>query len=159
LHGFDSIRCPEDYQEQVPPGDYESHESWITRSAAGEKNLLTAEPIRLFEPPNGSTTASKLIPYPNWFQQQVYPPLPAWIADLFLHRPGFLNGCAYWSVSPSIVKTSSTPGGILIGFENDAAYVGGWKQHMVESAMAVPDVLSRAAEIDTVLYLSLLFLL
>ena len=159
LHGFSTIRCPQDYQKQVPVGDYESHQPWIMRSTAGERNLITCEPIRLFEPTSGSTSASKLVPYTRSLQQQFQRGIQAWIADLFLRRPELLKGRAYWSVSPAVGKATFTSGGIPIGFENDAAYLGGWQQRMVESIMAVPGVLSRAADIDTVQYLTLLFLI
>lgn len=159
LHGFSSIRCPQDYQKQIPLSDYESHEPWILRSAAGEKNVITCEPIRLFEPTSGSTSASKLVPYTRSLQQQFQRSIQAWIADLFLRRPELLNGRAYWSVSPAAGKDTFTSSGIPIGFENDSAYLGGWQQRMVESVMAVLGILSRAGDIATVQYLTLLFLI
>jgi hypothetical protein len=128
------------------------------RSAAGEKNLLTCEAIRLFEPTSGSTSSSKLIPYTRSLQQQFQRGIQAWIADLFYRQPRLLNGGAYWSVSPSAVKNSYTSGGIPIGFDSDSGYVGGWRQRMVERVLVVPDSLRLATEMETVRYLTLFFL-
>jgi hypothetical protein len=158
MHGFRSIDSVEDYQKQVPVRDYDGHEEWITRTANREKDILTSEPVRLFEPTSGSTAASKLIPYTATLQQQFRCAIHAWIADLFLHSASLLNGCAYWSVSPAATTTGCTEGGIPIGFDDDAAYLGGWQQRLVESVMAVPSVLSRCSDLDTFRYLTLLLL-
>ncbi len=158
MHGFKSIRCVSDYQSRVPVRDYDGHQEWIDRAAAGEKQVLTGEPVRLFEPTSGSTGSSKLVPYTSMLQQQFSRGVQAWIADLFLRHPKLLTGRAYWSVSPMATKARYTSGGIPIGFEDDAAYLGGWQQRLVGRAMAVPGTLSRIESLDTVRYLTLLFL-
>lgn len=158
MHGFRSIDSVEDYQKQVPVRDYDGHEEWITRTAGGEKDILTSEPVRLFEPTSGSTAASKLIPYTATLQQQFRCAIHAWIADLFLRTPNLLTGRAYWSVSPVATRTRRTACGIPIGFDDDAAYLGGWQQRLVELVIAVPSVLSRCSQLDTFRYLTLLLL-
>jgi hypothetical protein len=159
MHGFRSIQSVEDYQKQVPVRDYDGHEDWIKRIAGGQKDTLTSEPVRLFEPTSGSTAASKLIPYTATLQQQFRRAIQAWIADLFFANPNLLTGRAYWSVSPAATRARRTECGIPIGFDDDAAYLGGWQQRLVESLMAVPSVLSRCSDLETFRYLTLLLLL
>ncbi len=158
MHGFGSVRCVSDFQNQVPMRDYDGHQEWISRAAAGEKRVLTSEPVRLFEPTSGSTDASKLVPYTSMLQRQFSRGVQAWIADLFLRHPELLTGHAYWSVSPVATKTRYTSGGIPIGFEDDAAYLGGWQQRLVDCVMAVPGTLGRIEALETVRYFTLFFL-
>jgi hypothetical protein len=91
-------------------------------------------------------------------QQQFRRGIQAWTADLFLHHPELLTGAAYWSVSPMAAEARYSSGGIPIGFDDDAAYLGGWQQRLVNSVMAVPGTLSKIHDMDTVRYLTLLFL-
>lgn len=157
-HGFHSIRSPQDFQQQVPLRRFDDYQDWITRIAAGEDNVLTKERVRFFEPTSGSTGASKLVPYTATLQQEFRRGIQPWVADLFLHQPDLMNGAAYWSVSPVATRQRFTSGGIPIGFDSDAAYLGGWQQRLVDSVMAAPAALSHILDMDMVRYLTLLCL-
>jgi hypothetical protein len=131
-HDFSLIRTVHDYQQAVPLRRYEDFEPWIDRIAAGEKHVLTADPVELFEPTSGSSGATKLIPYTASLQREFQRGIRAWIADLFLHDPQLMLGQAYWSVSPPVARRK-TAGGIPIGFDDDSAYVGGWQRRLVQA--------------------------
>jgi hypothetical protein len=63
LHGFDSIRSIEDYQNQVPVQDYESLKPYINRILKGEQKLLWPSDIHWFAKSSGTTSdKSKFIP-------------------------------------------------------------------------------------------------
>lgn len=49
-----------DFQKKLPLTTYEDYLPYIEKISKGEKNILTAEDVLLFEPTSGSTTASKL---------------------------------------------------------------------------------------------------
>ena len=160
-HSFASIRSISEFQRQVPIRDYDQHLPWINRTAEGSPNILTSEPIRLFEPTSGSSGLSgptKLIPYTASLQQEFQRAIQPWIADLFLHQPAIMGGQAYWSISPATNQTIRTSGGIPIGFENDTAYVGGFQQRLVQSVMAVPSALRLETESGEFQYKTLLHL-
>jgi hypothetical protein len=157
-HGFSSIRSVTDFQQQVPLRGYEQHQPWITRAADGLPNVLTREPVHLFEPTSGSSGATKLIPYTQSLQSEFQCGINAWIADLFLHHPKLLGGQAYWSISPTCAENKRTPGGIPIGFDDDTAYLGGWRTRLVRAVMAVPDSVRSASNQDEFSYLTLLYL-
>lgn len=159
-HKFASIRSAQEYQSRVPLRDYAAHQKWMDRAAAGEPSVLTRERIRLFEPTSGtgSPGATKLIPYTAALQREFQRGVQAWIADLFLHQPDLMNGQAYWSISPAITREQVTPGGIPVGFDDDAAYLAGWQQGLVRSTMAVPAAVRGTSEMDAFRYLTLLFL-
>lgn len=158
-HRFSEIKTVSDYQRRVPLSDYESFSSFIQRTASGEKNVLTKAAVRLFEPTSGSSGSEKWIPYNRPLQREFQAGIRAWIADLFLQEPSLLNGGAYWSVSPVLTEQRRTPGGIPIGFEEDAAYVGAWQKALVDSVMAVPSAVRQIRDIETFRYITLLFLI
>jgi hypothetical protein len=158
-HRFGSVKTIADYQNLVPLCDYESCSRDIQRIAAGERNVLTSEAVRLFEPTSGSSGAQKWIPYNRALQREFQAGIRAWIADLFLHEPGVLGGEAYWSVSPALTVQRKTAGGIPIGFEEDAAYVGALQRGLVDSVMSVPSEVRKIRGVDAFRYVMLLFLL
>ena len=49
-----AIRSVGDFQRQVPLRTYDEHQPYIARIAAGETNVLTREPVLMFEPTSGT---------------------------------------------------------------------------------------------------------
>jgi hypothetical protein len=131
-HAFSCIKTIYDYQQRIPLRTYEDFEPWIDRIAGGEPNVLTHEPVKLFEPTSGSSGATKLIPYTDSLQREFQRGIRPWIADLFLNHSELMNGQAYWSVSPAC-RTGFSPSKIPIGFDDDSAYVGGWQRRLVRA--------------------------
>jgi len=146
-HGFEGIRSVADYQRRVPTAPFEAFAPYVARLAAGEANLLTEEPVVLFEPTSGSTAATKLVPYTRSLQRELRRALFPWLADLYTSEPALLGGPAYWSVSPVAVEGRRTPGGIPIGFEDDTAYLGGVAGGLARAALAVPPDARRAPDV------------
>jgi GH3 auxin-responsive promoter len=157
-HGFDRIASVRDYQARVPVRSYDDYETDISRIAAGHHGVLTSERVRLLEPTSGSASATKLIPYTRSLQRQFQRGINAWIADLFVRNPGLMRGQAYWSVSPVMRPQTRTVGGLPIGFDDDAAYVGGWRRVLVDAVMAAPASLRRTHDIEAFQYRTLLSL-
>jgi hypothetical protein len=158
-HGFAAIRTVSDFQRQVPISTYDDIEPHISRIAAGEPNVLTAERVLLLQPTSGSTSSEKLIPYTHSLRRQFQCGVAAWIADLFARRPSVCQGRAYWSISPSLGPRRRTAGGIPIGFDDDAAYLGRLEQWALRHLLAVPGEVAQLPDIDSVRYATLLFLL
>ncbi|HEX9492268.1 MAG TPA: GH3 auxin-responsive promoter family protein, partial [Thermoanaerobaculia bacterium] len=131
-HAFSYIKTVYDYQQRLPLRTYEDFEPWIDRIAGGETNVLTREPVKLFEPTSGSSGATKLIPYTDSLQREFQRGIRPWVADLFLNYPELMNGQAYWSVSPAC-RTVFSPSKIPIGFDDDSTYVGGWQRRLVRA--------------------------
>lgn len=62
-HGFSSISSYEDFRQQVPVGDYETHKDLIHRMRQGEADLLWPGQCRWFAKSSGTTNdRSKFIP-------------------------------------------------------------------------------------------------
>lgn len=127
---------PEQFRARVPVRDYAGLESWIGAAADGEPNVLSREPVRLFEPTSGSQQL-KLIPYTAGLQKQYARGVAAWVGNLFGQIPALARGPAYWSVTPPPRRSQRTTGGFPIGFDDDAAYLGGWAASWVRRGLAV----------------------
>jgi hypothetical protein len=161
-HQFASIASARDYQDRVPLRTFEDLRPWLDRAAEGTPRLLTNEAVRLFEPTSGSTGASKLVPYTSSLQREFLRGIRPWLADLFTRHPTLMNGLAYWSISPVASTNRRTSGGVPIGFDDDAAYLG-WQRRLAQAVMAVPPDIAGAdgrciADIDAFRYATLLAL-
>lgn len=146
--GFDLIDDAGEYRRRVPLGNYDTLKNEVDKIAAGESNVLTAEPVRLLQPTSGSTTGRKLIPYTATLQEQYRRCISAWIGDLFRERPNVRRGRQYWSISPALDGPHITAGGVPIGFDDDAAYLGRWQQFVARKLLAVPGHVARIRQTE-----------
>ncbi len=156
---FAEIKSVSQYQKNVPLTTYDDYTEYIQRIGEGESSILTAEPVRMFEPSSGSTAASKLIPYTATLKSEFQRGIAPWIYNLYTNIPELQRGPAYWSVTPLIDGKRFTPAGIPIGFESDSAYLGLFGQWLVNSVMAVPNAVKNISDIDAFRYVTLLCLL
>jgi hypothetical protein len=158
-HGFARINTPCHYQARVPLSTSEDYAAPVGRIAAGRPNVLTAERVLLLEPTSGTTGGEKLIPYTASLRRQFQRGVAAWIANLFWHRPAVRRGRAYWSISPAFGPPRCSAGGIPIGFEDDAAYLGTLEQVALRRLLAVPYLVARLSDLTAFRYQTLLYLL
>jgi hypothetical protein len=158
-HGFLAIASPRAFQKRVPLSNYENCRDAISRIAAGEPHVLTRAPVRLLEPTGGSSGGEKWIPYTDGLRHQFQRGIAAWIADLFRHRPAVRRGRAYWSISPALGPSRRTTGGIPIGFDDDAAYLGGVERWALRRLLVAPSGLARCDDLEMFRNSTLLYLL
>ena len=158
-HGFDSIRSYEDFKERVPLMDYEDLEPWIEQIRRGEANVLTREPVTHLIPTSGSTGARKLIPFTAGLQREFNAAIGPWLINLLRQSPGIGGGPAYWSVTPVMSNACPENSAVPIGFDADTAYLGGTRQRLASTVMAVPDELRLVKDMDVFRYVTLLCLL
>lgn len=145
--------------QSLPLTTYENYLPYIERLANDEPNILTRDPVQLFELSSGSTSASKMIPYTRTLQREFRLALSTWIHDLYTHHPALMAGPAYWSISPLTSGPRRTPAGIPIGFEEDSAYLGSFGSVIESSLMAVPSFVKHIQDMDDFRYVALLYLL
>jgi hypothetical protein len=158
-HGFWRMRTPRDYRRGVALSTYEDYEGYVRRIAGGEPGVLTREPVTLLEPTSGTTGGEKLIPYTASLRRQFQRAVAAWVANLFGRRPHLRAGRAYWSLSPALGPRRRTAGGIPVGFDDDAAYLGAFEQRALARLLAVPQAVARLGDMETFRYATLLWLL
>lgn len=148
-HGFDAIRSLGDFRRRVPLARYDDLAPSVERIARGERGVLTVEPVTRLVPTSGSTAATKLIPYTRSLAREMRRGIDAWIAALAAEHPAAFLGPAYWGISPAVAEPAPSPGGIPIGFEDDAAYLGPIARRLQRLVQAVPPDVRDAADIDS----------
>jgi hypothetical protein len=145
-HGFARLRSPADYQKFVPLMTTDTLAAATERIAAGEASVLTAEPVLRLLPTSGTTAGEKLIPCTATLLEQFQRAVAVWIANLFWQRPAVRRGRAYWSISPALPPQRS-PGGLDIGFDDDASYLGKLEQAVLRHLLIGPPAEVRAASL------------
>lgn len=148
-HDFARLRSVADYQAAVPLSRWDDYADSIEQVAAGVPGVLTADRVRLLEPSSGSTAATKLIPYPASLAAEFQRAIQPWLFDLFTQYPKLRRGRSYWSVTPAATHPPTpVPGGIPIGFEDDADYLGPWAKRLMNAVFAVPSSVARMTTMD-----------
>jgi len=158
-HGFNSIRSYEDFTKRVPLMDYEDLEPWIDRIRRGEAKVLTCEPVTRLVPTSGSTGGRKLIPFTDGLQSELNAAIGPWLIDLLRQSPGIGGGPAYWSITPVMSNAGPEDSAVPIGFDADTAYLGGTRQRLASTVMAVPDELRLVKDMEVFRYVTVLCLL
>ena len=156
-HGFAEIQSYEQFARRVPLTDYETLTPWIDRIRRGEPRVLTHEPVSHLVPTSGSSGARKLIPFTAGLQREFNRAIGAWIADLYRAHPSLVLGTAYWSITPAIPQDRESSA-VPIGFDDDAAYLGGMKKRFVDAILAAPSELRHVSDMGAFRYLTLLSL-
>ena len=158
-HHFSTINSVEAFQGSVPIRSYEEMHPYIQRMVEGEERILLSEQIQRFALTSGSTQASKLVPYTkaliNEFQEGIDP----WVYYLFRSQPALLLGKTYWSVTPVGDRTSYTPGGIPVGFDDEQLYFSSLTRWVLGTVMISPSQLAQLRDMETFRYVTLRLLL
>src|ERR1700675_3600811 len=160
-HGLHKVRTPAEFARRVPIRNYDEMRPWIDRIRRGEPHVLTADPVTRLVPTSGSTAARKLIPYTASMHRQLNRAIRPWIFYLYRSYPRALLGPSYWSISP-VSEDAIHPAeesAVPIGFDDDSAYLGPFRQSLINASMAVPSELRQVASIDDWRYASALLLL
>ena len=145
-HGFAGCSDIVSFQSAVPVRGYDDLCPWIERVAGGEANVLTTAPVIAFEETGGTASGAKLVPYTAaglaGFRRAVLP----WLDELARRRPGAFGGRVYATISPATRQPRATPGGIAIGLDSDAAYLGAKLAPAFAAMLAVQPQLGRIAD-------------
>lgn len=157
-YGLDRCGSYAEFSDRIPLQDYKSLEPWIERIRHGEPNVLGCEPVTRLIPTSGSTGARKLIPFTVGLQQNFNTAIAPWMSELARQTPGLLGGPAYWSISPAI-RNAEEKGPVPIGFDDDAAYLGGLKGWLVRAALVAPEGVTSLRDKDEFQFATLLGLL
>jgi hypothetical protein len=158
-HGFRALADVRAYQQRVPLSRYEDYAGAVERIAAGRRGVLTRERVCMLEPTSGTTGGEKLIPFTASLRRQFQRAIAVWVHDLFRGRPAVRRGRAYWSLSPALGPPRRTAGGIPVGFEDDAAYLGLLERFALGRLLVVPPEVARLGDMETFRYCTLRCLL
>ncbi len=121
-HRYAEVTSPEDFRRRVPISTWDDVAPWVARLEAGERAVLTAEPVTLLERTSGSSGGPKHVPYTAGLLADFGAATGPWLDDVVRHHPRLLTLRQYWSVSPAARPPEVTPGGLRIGLEDDTEY-------------------------------------
>lgn len=158
-HEFARLHSVADFQGAVPISSYDGLAPWIERIKEGAPRVFTTESVLMFEKTSGSSAAAKYIPYTASLRREFQNAVRAWIFDLYSKTPGLSAGSAYWCITPLAREREVSRGGLQIGFETDAEYLGKVEQLFLRKLLAVPNAVARIVDLDTSVYATLRFLL
>ena len=136
-YGFEKIRGYKDFARRVPLMKYEDFKPYIEAMANGAENVLTSEPVLLFELTSGSSGGKKLVPYTPSLKREFRRGIKPWLCDIYTRLPKVRSGKSYWSITPVTEGKSRTSSGIPVGFEEDAEYFGAVEQGIMRRIFAV----------------------
>ena len=142
---------------RLPLTDYADYEPAIRAVREGRRCALTRDPVRCLQPTSGTTSAPKLIPFTAAAARELHAGLDAWIANLYLLRPGLFLATHYWSLSPNTAPPS-VASDVPVGFAGDWEYLGALQRRLARRLFAAPEALSRVTDPDAFAYLTLLAL-
>lgn len=145
--GFGDIESSDAFRARVPVTEYEDYRDHIERIAAGERRILTAEKVLLFEPTSGTSSGTKYVPYTEALRAEFERAIAPWIVSLFRDRPGLAATSSYWSISPAGAGPERL-GRMRVGFEDDSAYLGRMGRWVARRVMAVPPSVARSGDPD-----------
>lgn len=133
-HGLSAVASWEDVRRRVPVRTWDGLAPWVDRAVRGEAAVLTRDPITRFEPTSGTTSGRKLVPSTALARAELSRAVGAWVVDTYRSDPRLAGGPAYWSITPSL-PAERTPGGVAVGFDDDAGYLGGLGERLVRRAL------------------------
>lgn len=142
-HGYARLGSARDFQQRVPVASYESLEPWLSRIEAGEREVLTHEPVRLLERTSGSTRGPKLIPYTAGLLADFGAATSPWLDDVTRAFPRLLTLRHYWSVSPAGRAPTVTIGGVRVGLEDDTEYFDAATRFAMKRLFVVDGAVAR----------------
>ena len=150
-HGFDSIRCLDDYRQQVAINDYERLRPYVERAQNGESSVLTAEPVLMFTMTSGSTGLPKLIPVTETTRRNHRQLTRFWYYRALVDHPHLFSGKLLGVVSPAV--EGRTAGGIAFGAASGLIYQSSpsWIQH----AYAAPYEIAEVKDFEAKYYLTM----
>jgi hypothetical protein len=153
-HGFGAIRTAAEYRRAVPLRDYEGFRPWVQRAVAGERGVLTAEPVVALATTSGTTGEPKLVPVTASSLDRMSALVRLWMLRAHRDHPALLDGALLTVVSPAI--EGRTPAGLPCGAMSgllqrrlpsliQAAQAVPYAAHLIKECEARAHVLLRLA--------------
>ncbi len=155
---FDKITSAEAFQQSIPLTHYEDYLPYIEKISNQQNAILTHDPVILFEPTSGSSSASKYIPYTNSLKQEFQQAIHPWIFSLFRENPTLYRSRSYWSISPKL-NEERRYNQLRVGFENDSDYLGTLGKYCHHRVCVSDSSLSTPQDLNTFRNMTLILLL
>jgi hypothetical protein len=135
--GFSGLGSVDQYRKKVPLTTYDAISPYIEAMKNGEANILTAEPVKVFEKTSGAAAPSKYIPLTPLLLHEIHNATSTWLHDLYTAHPGLRRTTAYWAISSRNGAAERTAGNIPVGMADDTGYFSLLEQWFMRRIFAV----------------------
>ena len=132
------ISTVEDFKKRLPVVTYDDLAPWVERQRRCEANVLVNGKVAFYEKTSGSTGPAKYIPYTRALRRSFTDMFLVWAADIIERMPEVGSGKLYFSISPSFDEERVTPGGVPVGLEDDAEYLGPGLKNLLAPFLLMP---------------------
>lgn len=112
-HGFEAMRTVADFKRGTPIRSFAGFDPWVDRIAAGEKSVLTREPVIFFNKSSGTSGKPKLIPVTQTWVNETGRLRKIWGGRAADQHPPLMDGKAISIVYSA--EGGQTAGGIPYG--------------------------------------------
>ncbi len=146
-HGYEGVDSVEAFRARVPISTWADVAPWVQRIEAGERAMLTSEPVRLLERTSGSLTGPRHVPYTEGLLGDFGAATGPWLEDLFRTFPRLHRTRQYWSVSPVAREPEVTTGGVRIGLEDDTEYFDAATRFAMKRLFVVDGTVARERDV------------
>ncbi|MHC4957009.1 MAG: GH3 auxin-responsive promoter family protein [Planctomycetota bacterium] len=134
-YGFSGIASIEDWRERVPVVDYEAIRADVTRTFAGERNVLTAEDPVMYAQTSGTTGEPKYIPVTPSCRGQAHSDVQkTWLYHAETAHPGVFDKHIISLVSPAVEGRAPTG----VPFGSTSGHIYKTMPRIVRSRYAIP---------------------
>jgi hypothetical protein len=112
-HGLDRVSSLEELRARLPVAGFERVAPYVQRAAAGERRVLTRQPVIHLLETSGTTGPAKWIPVTKAWARGVSDAQTLWLLGLVREHPALAEGAALTLISPA--AKGHSPGGIPFG--------------------------------------------
>ncbi len=144
--GLEGTEGLAEFRATVPIADHAAHRPWLDRVEAGEKSVLTREPVLQLVQTSGTSGGPKRLPVTATWARSVANAQRLWVLGLLRDDEALAGGSAFSVVSPAVTGHSS--GGLAIGSNTGRMFLAQpfwvrWRAPVPYEAYGVPDVSLR----------------
>ncbi|MGC2062500.1 MAG: GH3 auxin-responsive promoter family protein [Thermodesulfovibrionales bacterium] len=143
-YAFSSIDSEKDFRNNLPVVEYSDIEPYIEQIKTGSRNVLTSEPVSLFNMTSGTTARPKYIPLTRQGKKRAGRLMRQWFSHALSDHPSLLDK-GFLSITGAAVEgrcESGIPYGSASGMINNSLPA------LVRSSMAVPAIVAEIADYD-----------
>ena len=143
-YAFSSISSEKDFRNNLPVVEYSDIEPYIDQIKMGIRNVLTSEPVFMFNMTSGTTARPKYIPLTRQGQKRTGRLMRQWFSHALSDHPSLLDK-GFLSITGAAVEgrcDSGIPYGSASGMINDTLPA------LLRSSFAIPAAVAEIADYD-----------
>lgn len=147
-HAFSSITSEKDFRNNLPVVEYSDIEPYIDQIKMGKRNILTSEPVFMFNMTSGTTARPKYIPLTRQGRKRAGRLMRQWFYQALCDHPSLLDR-GFLSITGAAVEghcDSGIPCGSASGMINSTLPA------LLQSSFAVPSAVTEIKDYDTRYY-------